>query len=167
MRDWNIERYKYQSPIYSRENSEYNMEFNNPNYQYGYTHFPSYTDIPLPPYEQMMRAEQRKVPAHMICDCGGHAPVGGLEVICVKCGKDWSKFVGSRENNIDHSIDHSNDNKKLSKETFADLSNADNVYIVLLFVFFIFLSCLYTHICALRTEIDILKQMRPTASMMG
>jgi hypothetical protein len=161
MKDWNIERYKYQSPTYN--NRDYDMEFNNPNYQYGYTHFPSYTDIPLPPYEQMMRAEQRKVPAHMICDCGGHAPIGGLEVICVKCGKDWGKFVGSRG---DHSL-QDNADKKIEKERFADFSNADNVYIVLLFVFFIFLSCLYTHICALRTEIDILKQMRPTTSMMG
>lgn len=160
MSNWNIERYKYQSPSYRDYPpvDKYGAETGNPNYHYGYTHFPSYTDMPLAPYEQMLRAEQQKVPAHMYCDCGGVAPVGGLEVVCVKCGKNWGKFVGSRD------AHDSGYDKLMSKEKFGDLSTADNVYIVLLFVFFIFLSCLYVHICALRTELDIMKNTRPTES---
>lgn len=160
MSNWNIERYKYQSPSYSRDYppiDRYGMEVGNPNYHYGYTHFPSYTDMPLAPYEQMLRAEQKQVPAHMVCSCGGHAPVGGIEVICVKCGKNWGSFVGSNRGNEKQD----DADKKTGKERFIDITNSDNAYIVLLFVFFIFLSCLYVHICALKMEIDILKTTRP------
>ena len=161
MNDWNIEKYKYQSPSYRDYPpvDKYGAEVGNPNYHYGYTHFPSYTDMPLPPYEQMMRAEQKKMPAHMICDCGGYAPIGGIEIVCVKCGKNWGSFVGSKTGN--DAQDRAD--KGSGKERFSDLSSADNAYIVLLFVFFIFLSCLYVHICALRTELDIMKSLRPSS----
>jgi hypothetical protein len=150
MSNWELDDPRYNAPMFERD---YPAKHGNPNYHYGYTSLPSYDKMPLASYEQNARYEQQGIPAHLVCDCGCKIALK-VNAYCDKCGKDWSKFVASRDNNpvIEAKA------QILGKEGFLNLpiANTENIYTILLFVFMIFISCIYVHMSSMRREIDIL-----------
>jgi hypothetical protein len=151
MGDWNLTDYKYNAPYFQHD---YPRKHHNPNYHWGYDHLPTYTDMPLPPYEQQLRAEQKGVPARIICDCGNTIPLVQYEgAHCHKCNKDWSHFVGGNKGNDDTYDAKIQKERHLSKENFANLSTENSLFIILVFIFLIFVSCMYVHISTMSTKI--------------
>jgi hypothetical protein len=148
MSSWDLEDYRQNSPFIT----DYPKTHGGKNFQYGYTSLPSYAGTPMPVYEQQYRNEQAKIPSRILCGCGEVAPMDDSN--CKKCGQNFGNFVGNRDTTYDIAY------KKINKERLTnlnDFTNQDNLFIILVFIFMIFMSCIYVHISTLRTELDALK----------
>lgn len=155
MSTWSLSDYRYNSPYFQHN---YPKEHRNPNYHWGYDELPTYANMPLPIYEQQMRLEQRDVPARIVCDCGNNVPILRYEgVICHKCNKNWSKFIGDKSSTEHDADDAKYHKERIGKENFVNLTAENSLFMVLCFIFLIFVSCVYVHIATLKAEIDVLK----------